>query len=209
MRYRRHESRVRASVLRRAGLAAGVLVLAWGVGFAWFVTDVLQLAAPPAPAGGIVVLTGGAGRMKEAFRLLLEGAAPRLLVSGVAPRTHLSDLARLGGIPDGRLAGRVVLGRSAATTHGNAREAASWARSLDLDSLIIVTSFYHMPRALTEFRRALPDVRLEPAPVPPPGPPLEWRAGLWRVVAAEYTKWLAAKAGLSGLVSAWERGEQA
>jgi uncharacterized SAM-binding protein YcdF (DUF218 family) len=208
-------------VLHGVGLVLGLVLLLWCAGFAWFLGRIVGPSNAPIPVGspvagavgdpmgGIVALTGGAGRVKMAFHLLLGGAAPRLLVSGVAADTSLADLARISGIPDALLAGRVRLGHSAATTHGNALEAAAWAEALHLDSLIVVTSFYHMPRALTEFRRALPDVRLVPVSVPPPAPMLDWRPSLWRVVAAEYTKWLATEAGLSGLVALWERGEKA
>jgi uncharacterized SAM-binding protein YcdF (DUF218 family) len=194
---------------RRAALALLVLILAWGIGFGWFLGHILAPTAEPLPADGIVVLTGGAGRLTEAFRLLLAGAAPRLLISGVAPGTGLADLARLAEIPEARLAGRVALGRSAATTAGNAREAAAWARAHDLHSLILVTSFYHMPRALTDFRRALGPVRLEPVSVPPPAPPPAWSRSLWRVVAGEYTHWLAAEAGLGFMIILWEREKPA
>jgi uncharacterized SAM-binding protein YcdF (DUF218 family) len=204
---RRRRRGFAAGLLRRTAVVLFVLALAWAAGFGCFLARILTPTAEPLPAGGIVVLTGGSGRLKEAFRLLLGGAAPRLLVSGVAQGTDLEDLARLSGIPEARLDGRVVLGHSAATTAGNAREAASWAHGLDLTSLIVVTSFYHMPRALRDFRRVLPGVRLEPVSVPPPGPLPEWRRGLWRVVLGEYTRWLAAEAGLGFMVVFWERGK--
>ncbi len=206
---RRRRQGFAAGLLRRTAVVLFVLVLAWGAGFVCFLARILTPTAEPVPAEGIVVLTGGSGRLEEAFRLLLGGAAPRLLVSGVAPGTGLEDLARLSGVPEARLDGRVVLGHSAATTAGNAREAASWAHELDLTSLILVTSFYHMPRALRDFRRTLPGVRLEPVSVPPPNPPPEWQRDLWRVVLGEYTRWLAAEAGLGSLVVFWERGQAA
>jgi len=198
-----------ATLLRRSAFVLVLFVLAWIGGFGWFLGRILTPTDPPPRAEGIVVLTGGAGRLQEAFRLLLAGRAPRLLISGVAPGTRLDELARLAGIRPARLAGRVALGRNATTTDGNAREAAAWAHALGLGSLIVVTSFYHMPRTLADFRRALPGVRLEPVSVPPPGPPPVWGPGLWRVVAGEYTHWLAAEAGLGFLIVLWERGEMA
>lgn len=192
-------------LLRRTVLIFALLLFAWGAGFGWFLGRILTPSADPPPADGIVVLTGGTGRLEEAFRLLLSGAAPRLLISGVAPGTRLADLARLASIPETDLAGRVALGRRAITTAGNAREAATWARTHGLASLILVTSFYHMPRALADFRPMLPGVRLEPVSVPPPGPPSAWQLDLWRVVAGEYTHWLAAEAGLGFMIVLWER----
>ncbi|HUC19374.1 MAG TPA: YdcF family protein [Acetobacteraceae bacterium] len=196
-------------LLRRSAFVLFLLMLAWIGGFGWFLGRILTPTDPPPQAEGIVVLTGGSGRLQEAFRLLLAGRAPRLLISGVAPGTRLDELAQLAGIRPARLAGRVVLGRNATTTNGNAREAATWAHALGLGSLIVVTSFYHMPRTLADFRQALPGVRLEPVSVPPPGPPPAWGPGLWRVVAGEYTHWLAAEAGLGFLIVFWEREEMA
>ncbi|MGH7066826.1 MAG: YdcF family protein [Acetobacteraceae bacterium] len=191
---RKSRSRRRGHTLRRllgrTGVAVGVALFAGGVGFAWFLGRILVPTPPPQPAAGIVVLTGGTGRLKEAFGLLLAGAAPRLLVSGVGPETDLADLARLSDTPDASLVGRVRLGRHAATTEGNAKEARRWAREMHLNSLILVTSFYHMPRALVDFRKALPDVRLEPVSVPPASPLIGWPPHLWRVVVHEYAKWL-------------------
>lgn len=196
-------------LLRPAGLLLGLVLFVGAGGFAAFVGRILTPTPPPAPAGGIVVLTGGAGRVKEAFHLLLAGRAPRLLVSGVGPETHLADLARLSGVPDGSLLGRVSIGHRAASTAGNAHEAASWVHARHLESLILVTSFYHMPRALADFRRALPHVRLEPVSVPPAVPMLAWPPELWRIVIAEYAKWLATEAGITVLVHRSETQQRA
>ncbi|MGH7119917.1 MAG: YdcF family protein [Acetobacteraceae bacterium] len=196
MRRRTHRPGLR-HLLGPVWIVLALALVATGTGFAWFVGRILTPTPPPGPVEGIVVLTGGAGRVREAFHLLLAGRAPRLLVSGVGPETHLADLARISGIPDGSLLGRVSLGRRAVSTAGNAHEAARWARAWHLDSLILVTSFYHMPRALADFRRALPQVRLEPVSVPPETSILRWPPKLWRVVIAEYAKWLATEAGIT------------
>ena len=54
----------------------------------------------------------------------------------------------------------VDLGFEAEDTVGNAQEIAAWADAKGYDSLIVVTSDYHMPRALTEIRAAAPGVEL-------------------------------------------------
>ena len=156
--------------------------------------------APPLPgrADGIVVLTGGADRLATALHLLEEGRAPALLVSGVGGSAALADLVRGAGTDPGVLdpawRSRVTLGRAATSTYGNAVETAAWARGQHMRSLIVVTAYYHMPRALTELGRALPGVRLYPVAVRPPAGS---GAGQWRLLADEYAKWLVAKAGLS------------
>jgi uncharacterized SAM-binding protein YcdF (DUF218 family) len=171
--------------------AAAALALLWGAGFVWFLRIAERTAPLPPQADGIVVLTGGAGRVEAALRLLAEGRARVALVSGVGGAAAFSELARRAGV-EPELSVRVTLGRAAQSTRGNAAETAAWARANALESLIVVTAFYHMPRALAELARALPGVALYPAPVAAEAP--------WRLLAGEYTKWLAAELGLS----AWE-----
>ncbi len=147
---------------------------------------------------GIVVLTGGAGRVEAGLDLLERGRAPLMLISGVAAHLGLDQVVRAVGrsVPPG-LSGRISLGHDAATTVGNAMETASWARANGLHSLIVVTAGYHMRRALAEIATALPDVALHPDPVQPPAmtrPDLR----TLRLLAEEYSKWLAVECGLTG-----------
>ena len=50
-------------------------------------------------------------------------------------------------------------------TLGNAIETRHWAERLGFHSLIVVTSNYHMPRAMAEIEHQLPNVALLPFPV--------------------------------------------
>lgn len=176
------------------------LLLAWAAGFGWFIRAVEQVPPPPPPADGIVALTGGADRVQAALKLLAAGGADRLLVSGIGGGADLHDLARRAGIDPRPLADRVTLGRGAASTRGNAEETAAWVHRNHVHSLIVVTAFYHMPRALTEIARAVPAVTLYAAPVLPPRMRgAHWLTG-WsglRLLIGEYTKYLAARLGLT------------
>ena len=179
-----------------------VLALAWVGGFVWFLRAAWVTTEPPAAADGIVALTGGAERVETALKLLAEGRARVLLISGVGGAADFAELARRAGV-DPALRSRVTLGRTATTTRGNAAETAEWARANDLTSLIVVTAGYHMPRALAELSRAMPGLALYPAPVLPPAMRQPGLTEL-RLLAGEYSKWLATEAGLSALGS---RGE--
>ena len=191
---------VAPAVLTLASLAA----LAWIGGFVWFVRDAMRPASLPLQADGIVALTGGADRVATAIQLLQQNRARLLLISGVGHATEFGALFHGTGIAPGTLTGRITLGRTATDTLGNADEAADWARAHGLHSLIVVTASYHMRRALTEIGRTLPDVALYPAPVLPPA--LRGAAGFstLRLLAGEYTKYLAAECGLTLL----QRGRQ-
>lgn len=197
--------RARAAPAMRLMLA---LFCAWAAGFAWFVHAAHRPGEPAPRADGIVALTGGADRVETALRLLAQGRAPRLLVSGVAPGVELDALARrvhfTPDAPEERVTeDHVTLGRAAIDTLGNAAETAAWARAHGMRSLLVVTAGYHMPRALLEIGRALPEVVLHPVPVRPPA--LRGAGGVktTRLLAVEYTKLLAAHLGLARL----HRGE--
>ncbi|MBR0681769.1 YdcF family protein [Roseomonas eburnea] len=185
--------------------AAALLSLALVVGFAAFLVAVLD---PPAPSAaetdGIVVLTGGSERVATGFRLLAEGSARRMLISGAHPEAGLAEIATAAGVDPARFAGRVTIGHAAASTRGNAAEAAAWVRGEEARSLRIVTAGYHMPRAMLELRRALPRTELVPHPVPSAvlrAPGALRRPAVWALLLGEYGRYLLARAGLSGLVA--------
>jgi uncharacterized SAM-binding protein YcdF (DUF218 family) len=189
------------TLYRRAAVIAGSLVLAavlaCGLGFAWFVHAVGQPSQPVPHADGIVAFTGGPERVESALRLLAIDRADRLLLSGIGGGAELAELAHRAGVEPHLLAPRVTIDRSATTTRGNAAATAAWAHANGVHSLLVVTSTYHMPRAMTELARALPDVTLYPLPVPDrrerPGAPL-------RLMAEEYIKFLASAAGLTAVL---------
>jgi len=175
-----------------AGLAALCL------GFLWFLRMTGPAPALPAQADGIVVLTGGPERIESGLRLLAAGRATQLLVTGLGGGTELPELARRAGLDPAPLASRVTLGRNATTTHTNASETAQWVQDKKIHALIVVTSGYHMPRALAELRQAMPGVTFHPAPVLPEGG--HGRSPSWRLLAEEYAKWVVVVAGLSDYV---------
>jgi uncharacterized SAM-binding protein YcdF (DUF218 family) len=175
------------------------LALAWLAGFAWFVQGAIRADDPHAHADGIVVLTGGADRVIAGVRLLQADRARVLLISGVGHGADLADLLQGTGIDPAPLAARITIGHAATTTTGNADETAEWVSSLDLHSLLVVTATYHMKRAITELQRSLPGITLIPAPVLPPALRGGGSLATVRLLASEYTKWLAAQLWLGRL----------
>jgi uncharacterized SAM-binding protein YcdF (DUF218 family) len=104
---------------------------------------------------------------------------------------------------------QITLGHSARTTRGNALETASWARTEQVRTLLVVTTWFHMPRALVELRRAMPDQTLFPYPVGQlRSDELVNPSGMRRLIG-EYHKYLAALSGLTAspmVVAAWGAG---
>src|SRR5262245_46302779 len=167
------------------------------VGFIAFLSQLRGSEVKPArTADGIVVLTGGSSRVSDAMGRRAAGYGKRLLISGVHPTNDVSDISRT--LPDNHklLSCCVDLDRSAINTRSNAAEARRWARERGFTSLIVVTSNYHMPRAIVELSHAMPDVTLVPFAVVGD----KWRDEPWwtsgatlRLLRSEYVKYVAAE----------------
>jgi uncharacterized SAM-binding protein YcdF (DUF218 family) len=166
------------------------------LGFAWFLGG-LATKEPPLPnrADGIVALTGGASRVSDAIELMVAGRGKRLLITGVHPSATPKDIARHVPEYERIFACCVDLDRSAVNTLGNATEARRWARDHGFRSLIVVTSAYHMPRAMAELGHQLPEVKLVAFPVVTE----KMRNGQWwsspgtaRLLISEYAKFILA-----------------
>lgn len=153
-------------MLRKSLVAACFAALLMGAGFLWWVNNLPEAEVPMRrKADGIVVLTGSRFRIGDALELLAAGHGKRLLISGVYPATRLSEIAALTPEFARWFACCVDLDRMAANTIGNAVETKRWAREQGSKSLIVVTSNFHMPRAMAEIAHQLPDVALVPFPV--------------------------------------------
>ena len=175
-----------------------IIVVIWLVGLFAFADRVRGYtpAAEPARADAIVALTGpSAERVNAAIRLLEQDKGQRVLISGVNREVRRQELRALTPGSNRLFNCCVDLGFEAEDTIGNAQEIAAWADAKGYDSLIVVTSDYHMPRALTEIRAAAPGVALTPYAVETPSLDNSrwWRAAVTaRRMTLEYMKYLAA-----------------
>jgi uncharacterized SAM-binding protein YcdF (DUF218 family) len=178
--------------LTMTALIVGLVVL--GIGFVWFVSQVPQEEVQlDGKADGIVVLTGAATRIPDAIELLNTKHGDRLLITGVHRTTSAKEIATLTSLNPKIFACCVDLDRSALNTFGNALETKRWARERGFTSLIIVTSNWHMPRAMAEMARQLPDARLIPYPIISDKVKREsWLTDpeIMRVLISEYLKYI-------------------
>jgi uncharacterized SAM-binding protein YcdF (DUF218 family) len=185
--------RIRSLTLKLGTLCA-ILLLIGFFGFVWLLPE-RQIVLDDS-ADGIVVLTGGTARISDALQLLATGRGKRLLITGVNPDTTTTDIAREVVNYNKLLACCVDLDYSARNTYGNAVQARRWAIAHGFRSLIVVTSAYHMPRALAELAHQLPDAALIAFPVVSGRLRIEpwWSSGdTAKLVLSEYLKYLAAK----------------
>jgi uncharacterized SAM-binding protein YcdF (DUF218 family) len=159
-------ARVFSTLSRAAAWVALIVAIALPLGFLWFLTQVSSKEVPlTRNADGIVVLTGGASRVNDAFELLASRRGKRLLITGVYPATDSNEISRVLPEYERLSACCIDLDRTAVNTLGNAISTKRWAQAQGFKSLIVVTSSYHMPRALVELAHQLPGVELVPFPV--------------------------------------------
>ncbi len=201
-------SHLRSSPLRAVGwlfrTASKLLLLLIFIGAGLFAGGFLKFSntveaytvpANVEAADGVVALTGGAARIAKALDLIADSKGQRLLISGVNPETRVSDIANLNANHRPLFDCCVDVESRALNTVGNAEETGKWAKRNGYRSLILVTSSYHMPRSILEFRRQIPSIKLIAYPVP-----LKElnRDGWWgrpeilRVMLSEYTKYIGA-----------------
>jgi uncharacterized SAM-binding protein YcdF (DUF218 family) len=177
-----------------------VLALVWAAGLFAFADRVQQSTPQPEPAAadGIVALTGANSneRIAAAVQLLTERKGRRVLVSGVNRDVSREQLRTVTGAVRRLYDCCVDLGFTAADTVGNARETAEWAKAMRFQRLTIVTSDYHMPRAMLELRAVLrpPAMTLQTYAVPTAALKTRhwWNSpGAVRLMVVEYSKYLA------------------
>jgi uncharacterized SAM-binding protein YcdF (DUF218 family) len=176
------------------------------IGFIVFANSVDRERVEPAHAAdGIAVLTGGVARIDEAMKLLAKGKAKRVLITGVNRVTTKEQLKQLASQGNQYFSCCVDIDKEARNTIDNATETAEWVALHRYGSIIVVTSNYHMPRALAELARAMPGVTLIPYPVIDNNVRMErwWTyPGTSRLLLSEYLKYLPAlgRLGATNLV---------
>ncbi len=184
--------------MQRIILSFVVAGLLWAVGLAMFIRGLpLPSQLTPAKVDAVIVYTGGGGvRISAGMAVFATGAGERLLISGVHPDTSRERLSEFwNGTPD-RFDCCVDLGRMAHSTQGNAEEAAQWAREHEFKGLVLVTSDYHMPRAIAVAKAQMPEMEIMPYVVASGyfndnRQPNSRKA--WRKLSGEYTKYLLAR----------------
>ena len=176
------------------------------IGFIVFANSVdREHSVPQRSADGIAVLTGGVARIDEAMKLLAEGKAKRVLITGVNRTTTTEELKELAGQGDQYFTCCVDIDKEARNTIDNATETSEWVALHHYGSIIVVTSNYHMPRALAELARAMPGVVLIPYSVVDNNVHLNrwWTyPGTTKLLLSEYLKYLPAlgRLGATNLV---------
>ena len=136
---------------------------------------------------GVVVFTGGQGRVEAGFDVLEKFSGIKyLLISGVNPQTTQQEVLKNSGLRDDGtgFSGELSLDYQGQTTFGNIAQTSAWVDDNNLTHIILVTSSYHVPRAKLLLQQKLPETGVTVYPVFPENVS-------WRVLAEEYLKYAA------------------
>ena len=151
-----------------------------------------QTTAEISNADAIIVLTGGKNRIEAGVELLRANKATRMFITGVGKDVgDLELLKRLGVQPQN--AKKISLGHEAIDTFGNVAEAQKWIAENKVESIILVTANYHMPRAFGLFSKTIPKTKIYPYSVISPDFMLEeWPTNqkVRKIILSEYHKFL-------------------
>lgn len=150
-----------------------LLLFAWVSGYIAFVYridlyryDTENTKVDKHKADAIIVLTGGSNRIKSGFYLLEQKVAQKLFITGVNAAVKDKEILQRANtkVTEQTLECCVEFGTNASNTRGNALETRRWMEEGDrtIRQIMLVTSEYHIPRALMEFNAVLNDVRVIP-----------------------------------------------
>ena len=157
-------------------------LLIWALGLAWFAV------ALPGPAAdirtdGVVVLTGGAGRLARGVKILNQGLSRKMLVSGVDRIVQPGEFRLANQVAPALLRCCIELGKQATDTVSNATETQNWVKRNQYRSIRLVTSDWHMRRARLELEQVLDESVIIVADGVPTTPSLA-------MIVLEYHKYL-------------------
>jgi uncharacterized SAM-binding protein YcdF (DUF218 family)/glycosyltransferase involved in cell wall biosynthesis len=174
----------------------------------WALAEPLRIVEAPRPADAIVVLAGGVGesgqaggghqeRVKMAVELYQRGFAPRMVfesgyVFAFEEAVIMRDLAMSLGVPSEA----IVLETQGRNTYDQIIRVRDVLRARQWRRILLVSSPYHMRRALLVWRKQAPEIEVVATPVPKSqfytherGASLDQLRGLAREYAALAAYW--------------------
>ncbi len=125
-------------------------------------------------SSNIVILTGGTNRIKDGLNII-DGFQKfkiidfKILVSGTGKGFTKSSLVKQISPDFNRklIECCIFLDSVSKNTFTNAIETSKWARKNDVKEFILITSNYHMPRAILEFKNIMPNKIIYTFPITP------------------------------------------
>ena len=125
-------------------------------------------------SSNIVILTGGTNRIKDGLNIInhfdkSKRTKFKILVSGTGKGFSKNSLIKQIGpnFNPKLIECCIYLDSVSKNTLTNAIETSKWANRNDLKEFILITSNYHMPRAILEFKNVMPNHKIYTFPITP------------------------------------------
>ena len=170
----RHARRRLANIL---AVVIGGYLLLFESPVVWYIAEPLRMAEPPRPAHAIVVFAGGVGesgkagggyqeRVKKAVDLYRAGYARQVIVSsGYVGAFREAEIMRELAVAHGVPQDAVILETAAVNTYENVAFVNRILTERGWSDILLVSSPYHMRRAMATWRKVAPGARVVPVPV--------------------------------------------
>ncbi|MAI02741.1 MAG: hypothetical protein CMP40_02795 [Rickettsiales bacterium] len=110
---------------------------------------------------GIAVLTGGKGRIKLGLQALGKYPHAKLIISGVDKKVS-DEFIIPSYIEDKK---KIYIDRLSESTIQNAKVISSWAKENNINNILVITSYYHIPRSILLLESYSPNINFYPFPV--------------------------------------------
>lgn len=161
--------------------------LVWFGGMTGFIysTATLKPQNTDKKTDAIVILTGGRNRINSGLEILSKNGSANIFISGVNENVSIDEIRKMYRGEKRLPECCISLGYRARNTMNNAIESREWLEDMHFSSIRLVTSDYHMPRALIEFRHAMPELEIIRHPVTEDG---GHSANFWYNAIKEYNK---------------------
>ena len=150
----------------------------------------------------IVILTGGSNRIKDGLKIINDFDKPKklnfkILISGTGKGFSKASLKRMltSNFYLKLLECCIEHESISKNTFSNAAETYKWAKKNNINKFILITSNYHMQRALLEFKNKMPNLTIFTYPITPKRHDINnWlnSSETFSLIFIEYTKLLIA-----------------
>ena len=170
--------RTRAHAAEIIVAIAAAYLLIFQTNLMWSVAEPLRMSAPPQKADAIVVFLGGVGetgkagggaqeRLNEAVALYQGGYAKYLVLSsGYVYSFKEAESMRDSAVAQGVPSSSIVLEQRSTNTRENVTFVDGILKEHRWRSILLVSSPYHMRRAMLAWRKAAPEIAVTPTPPP-------------------------------------------
>jgi len=175
---RRLYRRARRRSIEGTLAAVAVYLLAFHTPLVWWAAAPLARSDAPHHADAIVVFAGGVGesgsagggyqeRVKRAVELYREGWAPHMIFSsGYVYAFQEAEIMKALAVDSGVPESAIVLEKHAANTYQNVAFSRAILDESGWRQVLLVSSPYHMRRALLTWRRVAPEIDVTATPPP-------------------------------------------